>query len=200
VEEILLEIYKEVRRKYQDNTENGHLLTAVCSGIGEFYLDLKYDGAEKFLLEAFNLRANLYGTEKAFLLANTMNRLGILYAQMGEYRKAEIMFEDACRILKELYEQNREFEPDYAMALANLGTFYYETFRPEDALKYLGEAVKHGHVLPCGGAVPYFNMALCYQDLNDSEKAAEFYARALVTLSGAGVRMLLYLLVKLWRL
>jgi len=68
----------------------------------ELFLDLGYEGAEKFLFEAFNLRIRLYGSERAFLLANTMNKLGIFYAQKGEYEKAEVMFEVACTILREL--------------------------------------------------------------------------------------------------
>lgn len=171
VEEVLLEIYKEVKRKYAEDPKYEELLAAVCSEIGAFYLDLEYEGAEKFLLEAFNLRNKLYGSERAFLLANTMNKLGILYTQKGEYEKAEVMFEDACTILKELYEQNEEFEADYAMALVNLGTLYYETFRPEEALKYFEEALNHIDVLPCKGAVVYFNMALAYEDLEEYDEA-----------------------------
>ncbi|WP_169336395.1 hypothetical protein [Archaeoglobus sulfaticallidus] len=49
----------------------------MCSETGSFYLDLGYERAEKFLLETFNLRSKLYGSERAFLLVNTMNRLGI---------------------------------------------------------------------------------------------------------------------------
>ncbi|RLI75423.1 hypothetical protein DRP04_13480, partial [Archaeoglobales archaeon] len=88
------------------------------------------------------------------------------------------MFEDAYTILKELYEEYGVDEEDYAIAALNLGTFYYETYRADVGLKYLFEALKHKHVLPCGGAVPYFNVALCYQDLGEYDKAVEFYVKA----------------------
>jgi tetratricopeptide (TPR) repeat protein len=80
--------------------------------------------------------------------------------------------------VKELYEQSKEFEFDYALAAINLGTFYFETYRSDEGLKYLFEALKHKHALPCGGAVPYFNVALCCQDLGEYDKAIEFYVKA----------------------
>jgi len=126
VEEVLLGIYSEVKRRCAEDPRYEELLAAVCSEIGAFYLDLEYEGAEKFLLEAFNLRSNLYGSERAFLLANTMNRLGIFYVQNEKPEKAEIMFEDAYTIVKELYERSEEFELDYALMTINLGTFYFE--------------------------------------------------------------------------
>jgi len=178
VEEVLLEIYKEVKRKCAEDPRYEELLAAVCSEIGAFYLDLRYEEAERFLLEAFNLRSKLYGSERAFLLANTINRLGIFYIQNGKPEKAEVMFEDAYTIMKELYEQSEEFELDYALMSINLGTFYYEVGRAEEGLKYQFEVLKHRDILPCGGAIPYFNIALCYQDLGDYEKAIEYYIRA----------------------
>ena len=110
VEEILLEIYREAKRRCAEDPSYEELLAAVCSEIGAFYLDLGYKGAEKFLLEAFNLMSKLHGSEKAFLLANTMNKLGIFYVQNGKPEKAEIMFEDAYTIVKELYERSKELE------------------------------------------------------------------------------------------
>jgi len=128
VEEILLEVYREVKRRCAKDLSYEELLAAVCSEIGAFYLDLGYEGAEKFLLEAFNLRSRLYSLEKAFLLANTMSKLGIFYVQNGKPEKAEIMFEDAYTIVKEPYKRSKEFEFDYALAAMNLGTFYFETY------------------------------------------------------------------------
>ncbi len=186
VEEVLLEIYREVKRRCAEDPRYEELLAAVCSEIGAFYLDLGYDGAEKFLLEAFNLRSKLYGSDRAFLLANTMNKLGIFYIQNGKPEKAEIMFEDAYMIVKELYERSKEFELDYVLATINLGSFYYEVGRADEGLKYQFEALKHRDVLPCGGAVPYFNIALCYQDLGDYEKAVEYYVRASAIALGKG--------------
>ena len=177
VEEVLLEIYREVKRRAK-NPKYEELLAAVCSEIGAFYLDLKYDGAEKFLLEAFNLRTKLYGTERAFLLANTMGKLGIYYMQNRKPEKAEVMFEDAYTIMKELYERDESFELDYVLATINLGTFYFEIGKAEEGLKFQFEALKHRDVLPCGGAVPYFNIALCYQDLGDYDKAVEYFVKA----------------------
>ena len=47
VEEILLEIYKEVKRKCVEDSKYEELLATVCSEIGAFYLDLGCEGAEK---------------------------------------------------------------------------------------------------------------------------------------------------------
>ena len=178
VEEILLAIYKEAKRRYAVDPSYEDLLAAVCSGIGSFYLDLGCEEAERFLLEAFNLRYKLYGSKKAFLLANTMIKLGIFYMQNGKLEKGRIMFEDAYMIMKDLYEQSKEFESYYALAALNLGVAYSEIRRPEEGLKYLFEAMKYKHVLPCGGAILYYNMALCYQDLGEYDKAIEFYIKS----------------------
>ncbi len=178
VEKVLLGIYREVKRKYAEDLRCEELLAVICSEIGAFYFDLGYKEAEKFLLEAFNLRSKLYGSERAFLLANTMNRLGIFYIQNGKPEKAEVMFEDAYTITKELYKQSDEFKLDYALMAINLGTFYFEIGKANEGLKFQFEALKHRDVLPCGGAVPYFNLALCYQDLGNYDKAIEFYVKA----------------------
>ncbi|HIP58541.1 MAG TPA: hypothetical protein EYH00_04485 [Archaeoglobus profundus] len=39
--------------------------------------------------------------------------------------------------------------------------------------------MKHKHVFPCGGAVLHYNMALCYQDLGEYDKAIKSLAIAL---------------------
>lgn len=185
VEEILLELYREIKRRAA-NPEYEELLAAACSEIGSFYLDLKHDRAEDFLLEAFSIRSRLYGSDKALLLASTMTRLGVFYLHKRKYEKAELMFFDAYTILKELYEiGGGKFEEEsYALAANNLGTFYYETGRAEEGLKYLFEALDHKEVLLCGGAIPLFNIALCYEDLGEYRKAAEYFIKAASVKSG----------------
>lgn len=178
LEEILIEIYREVKRRCLVDSLYEELLAVVCSEIGGFYLDINHDRAEKFLLEAFNLRSRLYGSKRAYKLARTMNRLGIFYAREERFEKAELMFKDTYTILKELYEKYVANEEDYAIAALNLGTLYYETYRAEIALKYLLKALKHRNVLPCNGAVAYYNLALAYEDLENFDKAAECYFKA----------------------
>ena len=178
LEEILIEIYREVKKRCLADPSYEELLAVVCSEIGSFYLDMNHDRAEKFLLEAFNLRSKLYGSKRAYELARTMNRLGIFYVRNEKFEKAELMFEDAYTILKELYEEYGVDEEDYAIAALNLGTFYYETYRAEIALKYLLEALKHRNALPCNGAAAYHNLALAYEDLENFDRAAECYFKA----------------------
>ena len=62
-------------------------------------------------------------------------------------------------------------EPGNSLPIRNNG-------KADEGLKYQFKALKHKDVLPCGGAIPYFNIALCYQDLGDYDKAVEFYVRA----------------------
>lgn len=183
VEEILLELYREIKRRAV-NPEYEELLAAACSEIGAFYLDLKYDWAEEFLLEAFSIRSRLYGSERALLLAGTMTRVGVFYLYRGEDEKAELMFFDAYTILKELYEMDGRFEEHYALAANNLGTFYYEVGRTEEGLKYLFEALNHKEALLCGGAIPLFNIALCYVDMGEYGKAADYFIKAASIKSG----------------
>jgi len=183
VEEILLELYREIKRGAV-NPEYEELLAAACFEIGSFYLDLKHDRAEDFLLEAFSIRSRLYGSDKALLLASTMTRLGVFYLHREKYEKAELMFFDAYTILKELYEIDDRFEEGYALAANNLGTFYYEVGRAEEGLKYLFEALNHKEALLCGGAIPLFNIALCYEDLGEYRKAADYFIKAASIKSG----------------
>jgi len=178
LEEILIEIYREVKKMCLVDSLYEELLAVVSSEIGGFYLDMNHDRAEKFLLEAFNLRSKLYGSKRAYKLAGTMNRLGIFYIRNEKFEKAELMFEDAYTIFKELYEEYEVNEEDYAIAALNLGTFCYETYRADMALKYLLEALKHRNALPYNGTAAYYNLALTYEDLGNFDRAAECYFRA----------------------
>ncbi len=178
VEDILLEIYREVKSRCMDDPEYEIFLATICSEIGAFYLDRNSEDAEGFLKEAFKLRMKFTSTDSLSMLASTMNRLGIFYAMREKFDKAEVMFGNAYVILKELFSKYDEFEEDYAMAAVNLGTFYYESYRSEESIEYLFEALRHKNVLPCGGAIPSFNIALCYKDLGDTERALEYFLRA----------------------
>jgi len=180
VEEILLELYRKIKRK-ATNPEYEELLAVACSAMGAFYLDLNHERAERFLVEAFNIWSRLQGVDMALPLAGTMNRLGIFYAKNQKFEKAEVMFFDAYTIMKELYKKTGEFELDYALYANNLGIFYFESGMPEEGLKYLFEALKHRDVLPCRGAIPMFNIAMCYEDLGKYREAAEYYIKAAST-------------------
>lgn len=177
VEEILLEIHRRIKKLCIVNPDYEELLAVASSEIGAYYLDLGSDRAEEFLIQAFNLRSKLHSSENAFKLARTMNRLGIFYVQREKFENAEVMFEDAYTIFKEIYELTGEHGEDYAIAASNLGTFYYETYRAEEGLKYLFEALEIGG-LPGYGAVTHYNIALCYEDLGDCERAAEHFIKA----------------------
>ena len=183
VEEILLELYTEIKKRAA-NPEYEELLAAACSEIGSFYLDLKHDRAEDFLLEAFSIRSRLYGSDKDLHLASTMTRLGVFYMHKEKYEKAELMFFDAYTILKELYEMDGKLEEGYALAANNLGTFYYEVGRAEEGLKYFFEALNHKEALLCGGAIPLYNIALCYEDLGEYRRAADYFIKAASIKSG----------------
>ncbi len=178
IEEILLKIHREVKERYFANPEYEELYALVCLELGTFYLCIEHEDAEMYLLEAFKLRERLYGSEEAWKLEDVMRKLGIFYGKHGKQDKAEVMFFDAYTISKELYERSDEFESDYAIDAMNLGTFYYESFRPEEALKYHFEALKHRHAMPFGEDIVYYNIALCYEDLNEIERAVEFYIKA----------------------
>lgn len=178
VKEILLEIYKEVKKRIAENSEY-ELLAAVCSEIGSFYLNLKSEKAERFLLEAFNLRTKLYGSKRAFLLSNTMNRLGIYYIENGKTTKAEIVLEDAYMIIKDLYKRDSRCERDFEIMASHLGTSHHETLKPKAALEDLSEALKHKYVLPCKDAIAYYNLALTYEDFGEIEGALKYYHETL---------------------
>ncbi|MFP3909915.1 MAG: tetratricopeptide repeat protein [Archaeoglobaceae archaeon] len=181
-EQILLEIYREARKRTA--LENyRRILASVCLALGSYYVNKDYTKAEEFLLESFNLRINLYHKpEEAVQLARTMNSLGILYGVNRMYGKSEVMFQDQYTLLMDLYQKYGTNEEDYAIAANNLGNLYFDLDKLDESLELFFEALEHKNVLKDVGTSVYYNIALVYGHLDQTEKAAEYYFKAACSL------------------
>jgi len=175
IEEILLEIYGEAKKMCTEDRCYETLLAAVALELGRLYLDFGSTKADNFLLEAFELRERLQTDQDLLNLSESMNSLGILHARNGRMDRAEVMFEGAYRVIRELYERDPFFRENMILVSSNLGTFYYETGRAEKALKHLEEVLKLEDPSSPTRAITYYNMALSYRDLGDFKRAGECF-------------------------
>jgi hypothetical protein len=70
--------------------------------IGIFYLNSDYKKAEKFLLEAYDLRSHIIGTKRATRLLEAVIQLGFLYNRIKKTDRAEVMLDKASQLMEEL--------------------------------------------------------------------------------------------------
>lgn len=134
-EEILLSVYNEIRKRADKKEEYKELLATACVEIGSFYLDKDYKKAEKFLLEAYDLRFTLYGNSVSKKLGEAIVELGSRYLKIKKFEKAEILFEKAFSFLKELSEKSLLPEREFASAVLDLANFYIKMGNSEKALE-----------------------------------------------------------------
>ncbi|MEG9194945.1 MAG: hypothetical protein V6S10_06450 [Candidatus Methanoglobus sp.] len=111
-EEILQAIYSEIEKLARD-PKYLPLLTAACLEIGIFYLNSDYKKAEKFLLEAYDLRSHIIGTKRATRLLEAVIQLGFLYNRIKKTDRAEVMLDKASQLMEELAQIQ---EVDYKTA------------------------------------------------------------------------------------
>ncbi|MEM5871666.1 MAG: tetratricopeptide repeat protein, partial [Candidatus Aenigmatarchaeota archaeon] len=86
----------------------------------------------KYASLAINIARKLYPTseypEGHPFLATSINNLGFLYLEKGEYSKAEGLLEEGLQMLRNIYSKERypEGHPDLATSINNLGLLYQE--------------------------------------------------------------------------
>jgi tetratricopeptide (TPR) repeat protein len=95
---------------------------------------LAIEQATRFRLEA----ADLLG-EKNRVYANSLNNLAGLYQSMGDYHRAEPLFQRALEIQKRSVGENH---PSYATSLNNLGALYYSIGDHRRAESLLSQALE----------------------------------------------------------
>ncbi|MEM2726739.1 MAG: tetratricopeptide repeat protein [Archaeoglobaceae archaeon] len=100
-EEIIQAIHSEIRKLARDSKYSELLATASLE-IGVYYLDFDIKKAEEFLLEAFELRTNLYGTTKALRLLNSLIQICSVYNRVKKTEKAVTVFEKVQTMIREL--------------------------------------------------------------------------------------------------
>lgn len=120
-EEILQSLYSEIEKKSREEKYRGLLATA-CVEIGFYYLDKDYEKAEKFLLEAYELRKALQprGLRK---LAEALTELGSRYSRIRKTEKAEILFDRAYATFKELLDMALISQEEFSTASSRVSEY-----------------------------------------------------------------------------
>ncbi len=112
--------------------------------------------------------------------ANINNNLGVLYFNIGDYKKAETYSLQSLAIKKKVLGEEH---PDYAMSLNNLGFLYYNLGDYKKAEPYyLQSLAVYKKVL--GEEHPEYAMSLnnlgnLYSDMGDYKKAEKYYLQSL---------------------
>ena len=123
-----------------------------------------------------------------------MINLAALYADIGQYNKAESFFQEAGHILEKILGKNH---PDYATALADLGNLYYRMGRDTAAETLLLES-KNIRKSVLGNEHPDYaaslnNLAQLYSNTGQDTKAELLFLEAKdIWFSKLGVGHLLY--------
>ena len=111
--------------------------------------------------------------------ASSLNNLGVLYKNMGDYKAAEPYYKKALEIRKKVLGEEH---PDYAMSIDNLGILYYEMADYEAAEPYFKQALEV-YKKALGEEHPDYanslnNLGLLYYEIGDYKAAEPYYRQA----------------------
>jgi CHAT domain-containing protein/tetratricopeptide (TPR) repeat protein len=184
-------LYREALDIWSNSAGENHPEVAeILNNLARLYTDIgKYFNAEPLYRQALDIWRSGLGEKYDRLLfqsrkyhpkvAVVMTNLARLYHDMGDYTKAEPLYQQALDIRKKVLGDHH---PDYASSLNNIGEIYhdmgdYTKAEPlyQQALdirkKVLGD---HPKV-----AVVMTNLASLYHDMGDYTKAEPLYQQAL---------------------
>ena len=117
---------------------------------------------------------------KMVLVAGPSNVLGELYRAMGNYERAEVLFQRSLTLIEQVKGKN---DPGLGAPLNNLATLYYETGKYDKALPLFQRAydlfVQTKGAEHPQTATALNNLALLYDAMNDFARAEELMKRAL---------------------
>ena len=100
--------------------------------------------AEEYYLKALEIYRKLADKDPAYKpdYAGTLNNLGNLYSDKGEFDKAEECLKEALEIYRKLAEKDNTYMYDYAITMIRAGYLYYLKRELNKAKEYLKEALK----------------------------------------------------------
>ena len=140
-----------------------------------FYHALRSKKAQPFYVKWVQMVKKKVG-EKHIAYANAMREFAWDYIRHGDYINAEPLLFQAKDII---YEHRSENMMLYAQVLSDMGDYYRYASQPDKGLKYLNEAMAFAKEFTKEDDYFRFNvmnnLALCYRDLGDNEKAIEYY-------------------------
>ena len=140
----------------------------------------KYDEALPVATRSMEIRARELGPEHPDL-AQSLNRLGAIHADKGDYAQAEPLYQRALQIREKVLGPEH---PNIATSLTNLGAIYADTgdyaqAEPmyQRALQIWEQALGPEHPDVANSLT---SLAILYTDKGDYARAEAFYQRALV--------------------
>ena len=152
----------------------------------EFALETEYRSLDE-IKRSIELKETLLSelSEADEISGYLLSSLGILYYQIGSYKKAIQYHEQALVISKEIGDRRGE-----GNALGNLGLAYSDLGQVEKAIDYYEQALviakETGDRRGEGNALG--NLGLAYRNLGQVEKAIEYHEQALVIAKEIGDR------------
>ena len=130
-------------------------------------------------MEALNIRKSVLGINHPDY-ALSLNNLGSIYSDIGDYKQAEKYYLEALEIRRSSLGVNH---PGYAVSLHNLGTYYSAIGNYKKAEMYYLEALEirkasFGVNHPVY-AISLSNLGTLYSEVGNSPKAEKYYLKAL---------------------
>ncbi len=109
-------------------------------------------------------------------IAGSLNSLGVVYKNQGNYDKALEYYGQALKIFKELKKTE-----NIATVHNNLGIIYNITGRKKESIENFEESIRLTETLnePAELILPLNNLAAVYSEIGDEETAVQLYLKAL---------------------
>jgi tetratricopeptide (TPR) repeat protein len=143
----------------------------------EFALGTEYKSLDE-LKRSIELKEELLSSlsAEAEISGYLLSALGILYGQIGSYKKSLEYTKRALTVAQEIGDRRGE-----GVYLGNLGSAYHDLGEVEKAIKYYEKALEIAREIGDrrGEGNHLGNLGIAYGDLGEVEKAIEYYEKAL---------------------
>lgn len=150
----------------------------ICKALFHKGSALNNSGQPKYALEyLYEALDYIKYNDEPLLSARIYNAIGLASVNISEYDEAVEFYNKAI----EVYESTQDYE-GIALQLQNIGVVYYLIGRSEDALDYYLQSVKILESLDNASksilANNYVNTAIVYLQIEDLQKARQFFDKA----------------------
>lgn len=186
------ERYYQICLRAYRRTNDLYYTAAIENNLGNMLSTLnKYDDSEKYLMQALEIRQQLFDQqpdEYREELAASLNNLGYLYNAVQDYDACMKYFLLAQEHYEKLFEQNPDgYRWGLAALLNNLGILYSSIGDTENCEKYFLMALAHKEELTRidpksyrpDFAMTLNNLGVLYYKLENYEKSKQYYQLAL---------------------
>ncbi|OJW72062.1 MAG: hypothetical protein BGO68_00795 [Candidatus Amoebophilus sp. 36-38] len=143
-------------------------------------LSCDYLVALTFHQQVLEIYQQIYKGENHLDIAKSLNNVGIVYKELGQYEEALKYSIQALEMVQSLYAGNH---PEVANFLNYLGRVYYESEQPQEALKHYQQALEMVQSLYSGNHPEVANslhgIGTAYHDLGQFKESLKYFQQAL---------------------